>query len=201
MMLNAWLDEPQAGIKIVRRNMQPQICTYYHSKDRKWRGIKEPLNEGERRVKKLVEAQYYKKTNIMVSGPITSWQIEEGKLKAVENFIFLGSKITVDSNCSHEIKKKKKKCWLLGRKPVTNLGRVLKSRDIILLTKVHIVKAMFFSRSHVQMWESDHKEDWALKNWYFQIVLLEKILESSSDSKEINPEYSLEGLMLKLKLQ
>ena len=84
----------------------------------------------------------------MASSSITSRQIDGAKVETVTDFIFLGSKITVDSNCSHEIKKKKKKCWLLGRKPVTNLGRVLKSRDIILLTKVHIVKAMVFPSSH-----------------------------------------------------
>ena len=76
----------------------------------------------------------------MVSGPINSWKIEEGKLKAVTNFLFLGSKITVDGDCSHEIKRR----LLLGRKAVTNLDSVLKSRDITLLTKVRIVRFMIF---------------------------------------------------------
>ena len=75
------------------------------------------------------------KTKIMASGPITSWQIDVGKVKTVAIFTFLGSKIIVDSDCSHEIKR----CWLLGRKAMTNLGSILKSRDIILPTKVCIV--------------------------------------------------------------
>ena len=87
------------------------------------------------------------KTKIMASSPITSWQIGGGKVEAVTDFIFLGSKITADSDCSHEIKR----CLLLGRKPVTYLDRVLKSKDITLPTKVQVVKAMFFSSSHVCM--------------------------------------------------
>ena len=80
------------------------------------------------------------KTKIMASGPITSWQIEEEKVEAVTDFIFLGSKITVDGNCSHETKR----CLLLGRKAMTNLDTILKSRDMTLPTKVHLVKAMVF---------------------------------------------------------
>ena len=117
---------------------------------------------------------------------------------------FLGSKITEDGDCSHEIKRH----LLLGRKAMTSLDRILKSRDITLLTKVHLVKAMVFP---VVMYrcELDHKEGWAPKNWCFWTVVLEKTLESPLDCKEIkpvnpkeiNPEYSLEGLILKLKLQ
>ena len=81
-----------------------------------------------------------KKTKIMASGPITSWQIDGKTMKTVKDFIFLGSKITVDDDCSHEIKRR----FLLARKAMTNLDSVLKSRDITLLTKVHIVKAMVF---------------------------------------------------------
>ena len=80
------------------------------------------------------------KTKIMASSPITSWQIEREKVEAVTDVIFLGSKITVDGDCSHEIKR----CLLLRRKAMTNLDSVLKSRDITLLTKVHTVKAMVF---------------------------------------------------------
>ena len=80
------------------------------------------------------------KTNIMASGPITSWQIDGETVETVADFIFLGSKITADGDCSHEIKRH----LLLGKKVMTNLDSILKSRDIILLTKVHIVKAMFF---------------------------------------------------------
>ena len=100
------------------------------------------------------------------------------------------------------------RCLFLGRKAKTNLDSILKSRDITLLTKVHIVKAMFFSSSHVWMWGVAQKEGWAPKNWYFQTVVLEKMLESSLDckTKPVNPkgnntEYSLEGLVLKLKFQ
>ena len=85
------------------------------------------------------------KTKIMASGPITSWQIDGEKAETVADFLFLGSKITADGNCSHEIKR----CLLLGRKAMTNLDSILKSRDIALLTKVHIVKTMIFSSSHV----------------------------------------------------
>ena len=80
------------------------------------------------------------KTKIMASSPITSWQIDGEKVEAVTDFVFLGSKITADSDCSHEIKR----CLLLGRKAMTNLNSVLKSRDITLLIKVHIVKGVFF---------------------------------------------------------
>ena len=87
------------------------------------------------------------KVKIMASNPITSWQIERGKMEIVTNFIFLGSKITADGDCSHEIKR----LLLLGRKAMTNLNSILKSRDISLLTKVHLVKANGFSSSHVRM--------------------------------------------------
>ena len=118
--------------------------------------------------------------------------------------VFLGSKITVAGDYSHEIKR----CLLLERKVMTNLGSILRSRDIILLTKVRLVKAMVFSSSYVWMWEMDYKESWVWNNGCFETVVLEKTLESPLDCKEIQPvhpkgnqpEYSLEGLMLKLKL-
>ena len=87
------------------------------------------------------------KTKIMVSGPITSWQIDEETVETVSDLIFLGSKITADGDCSHEIKRH----LLLGREVMTNLDSIFKSRDIILPTKVHLVKAMVFSSSHVWM--------------------------------------------------
>ena len=138
----------------------------------------------------------------MASSPITSWEIDG---ETVADFIFLGSKISADGDCSHEIKR----CLLLGRKVMTNLDSILKSRDITLPTKVHLVKTVFFSSSHVWIWELDYKESWALKNWCFWAVVLENSLESPLDCKEIqpvhpkeiSPECSLEGLMLKLKLQ
>ena len=94
-----------------------------------------------------------------------------------------GSKITADGDCSHEIKR----CLLLRRKAMTNLDSILKSRDITLLTKLCLVKAMFFSSSHVWMWELDCKESWVLKNWCFWTVVLEKIIENLMDCMEIQP--------------
>ena len=116
------------------------------------------------------------------------------------DFIFLGSKITVDGDCCHEIKRH----LFLGRKAMINLDSVLKSRDTA--NKAPSSQSCGFSSSHLWMWELDHKEGWALKNWCFWTVVLEKTLESpwtarrsnQSILKEINPEYSLEGLVLKL---
>ena len=126
------------------------------------------------------------------------------KVETVSDFIFLGSKITADSDCSHEIKRR----LLLRRKAMTNLDSVLKSRDIALPTKGPYSQSYGFSSSHIWMWELDHKEGWVPKNWCFPTVVLEKTLESPLDSKEIkpvNPKWNepwiLEGLMLKLKLQ
>ena len=126
-------------------------------------------------------------------------------MEAVTDCIFLGSKITVDDDCSHEIER----CLLLGRKAMTNLNSMSKKQRHKFAYKGPCSQSYGFSSSHVQMWELDHKEGWVLKNWYFQIVMLEKTLESPLESrrsnqsilKEINSEYSLEGLMLKLKLQ
>ena len=121
----------------------------------------------------------------MPTGPITSWQIDGETMETVTDFVFLGSKITADVDCSHEIQR----CLLLGRKALTNLDSMLKSRIITLLTKVHVVKAMV-SSSDVVMWDLDYKESWVLKNWYLWTVLLEKTLESPLDSKEIQPVHS-----------
>ena len=107
------------------------------------------------------------KTKIEAFSPVTSWQID-GEEKGNRDFILGGSKITADGDCSHEIKR-----YLLpGRKVMTNLNSILKSRDIILSTKVCLVKAMFFFSSHVWMWELDYKESWALKNWCFWTAVL-----------------------------
>ena len=125
--------------------------------------------------------------------------------KKVTKFIFLGSKVTADDDCSHEIKR----CLFLGRKAMTNLDSILKTRDVTLPAKVHLVNAKFFSRSHVWKWELDSKERWMLKNWCFWTVVLENTLESPWTSrrsnqsilKEFCPEYSLEEMILKPKLQ
>ena len=140
----------------------------------------------------------------MASGPITFWQIDGETMEIVRDLIFLVSKITVDGDCSHGIKR----CLVLGRKVMTKLDSILKSRDITFPTKVHLVKAMVLPvSSHVWMWKLEHHESWAPKNWCFWTVLLEKTLENlfarsnQKILKEISPEHSLEGLKLKLKLQ
>ena len=104
-------------------------------------------------------------------------------METVSDFIFGGSKITADVDCSHEIKR----CLLLGRKVMTNLDSIFKSRDITSPTKVHLVKGYGFSSSHVWMWELDYKESWVLKNWCFWTVVLKETLESPLDWKEIQP--------------
>ena len=131
------------------------------------------------------------KTKSMTSSLITSWQIDGWKMATVADFIFLGSKITAGDDCSHEIKR----CLLLGRKAMTNIDHILKSRDITLATKVHIVKPQMckwchpngFSSGHVWIWELDYKEGSEPKNWCFQIMVLKKTLESPLDCKEIQP--------------
>ena len=104
-------------------------------------------------------------------------------METVRVFIFWGSKITADGDCRHEIKGH----LPLGRKAMTNRDNMLKSRDITLLIKAHLVKANGFSSSHVWMWELDNKESWAPKNWCFLTVVLEETLESPLDCKEIQP--------------
>ena len=117
---------------------------------------------------------------IMASSPITSWQIDGEKHETMTNFIFLGTKITAYRDCSHEIKR----CLLLGRKALTNLDSILKSKDIILPTKVHIVMAFPVVMYGCKSWTI--KKGWAL-NWWLRIVVLEKTLENPLDSKEIKP--------------
>ena len=139
----------------------------------------------------------------MASGPITSCQIDGGTTETVTDFIFLGSKITGDGDCSHEIKR----CLLLGRKAMLLKPRQhIKKQRHYFANKGLSSQSYGFSSSHVWMWELDHKESWAPKNWCFWTVVLEKTLESPSRSnqsilKEISLEHSLEGLLLKLKLQ
>ena len=118
-------------------------------------------------------------TKIMASGPITSWQIDGEALAKATDFIFLGSKITTDSDCSHEIKR----CLLLGRKVMTNLD------SHYFANKGPSSQGYGFSSSHVWMWEFDYKESWVPKNWHFcfWIVVLEKTLDSPLDCKELQP--------------
>ena len=141
-MRNAGLDEAQAGIKIAGRNINnlryaddPTLMA--ESKEE----LKSLLMKVKEESKKVGLKLNIQKTKIMASGPITSWEIDGETVETVSDFIFLGSKITVDSDCSHEIKRH----LLFGRKAITNLDSVLKSRDITLPTKVCIVKTMVFS--------------------------------------------------------
>ena len=145
----------------LEKYQQPRICRWCHANGRKWREYKELLDEGERGEWKAWLKTQIQKTKIMTSGPITSWEIDG---ETVTDFFFsLGSKITADSDCSHEIKRR----LLLGRKAMTNLNNVLKSRDITLPKKVRLVKAMVFP---VVMygWES-----WTRKNADWRIDAFE----------------------------
>ena len=138
----------------------------------------------------------------MASGPITSWQIDGETMETVTDFLFLGSKITADGECSHEIKRH----LLLGRKAMTNLDSILKSRDITLLTKVHLVKAMVFPvvMYGCENWtikKAKHRRTDTFELWCWRRILRVPWTARRSNQsilKEINPEYSLEVLMLKL---
>ena len=141
----------------------------------------------------------------MASGPITSWQIDGEKMETVTEFIFLGSKIAAESDCSHEIKR----CLLLGRKSMTSLDSVLKSRDITLLTKVHLVKAMVFPvvMYGCESWivkKAERQRIDAFELWGWRRLLRVPWTARRSNQsilEEVNPKYSLEGLMLNLTLQ
>ena len=140
-MPNPGLDDSQAGIKIARRNINnlryaDDTILIAESKEE----LKSLLLKVKEESEKAGLTVNIRKTKIMASGPITSWQIDGETMETETGFIFLGSKITMDSGCSHEIKR----CLLLGRKAMTNLDSVLKIRDITLPTKVHLVKAMIF---------------------------------------------------------
>ena len=145
------------------------------------------------------------KTKFIVSGSITSWQIDEETMETATDFIFLGSKITADGDCSHEIKRR----LLLERKAMTNLDSILKSRDITLPTKVHLVKAMVFAvvMYGCESWaikKAEHVKTDAFELWCWRRLLRIPWTARRSNQSiltEISPEYLLEGLMLKLKLQ
>ena len=145
------------------------------------------------------------KTKIMASGPITSWQIDGKTMETVRDFVFWGSKITADGDCSHEMKRR----LLLARKAITNLDSILKSRDISLPTKVCLVKAMVFPvvmYGH-ESWtikEAEHQRIDAFELWYWRRLFRVPWTARRSNQtilKEISPEYLLEGLLLKMKLQ
>jgi len=201
-MWNAGLDEAQAGIKIAGRNISNLRCaddtTLMAESKEELKNLFMKVKEKSGKVGLKLNIQ---KTKIMASGRITSWQIDGETVETVSDFILGGSKITGDGDWSHEIKR----CLLLGGKVMTNLDSRLKSRDITLPTKVRLVKAMVFPGC----------ESWTIKKTEcrrinaFEVWCWRRLLRVSwtartshqSILKEISPEYSLEGLMLKLKLQ
>ena len=140
-MRNAGLEEPQTGIKLAGRNINKlkyaDDTTLMAESEEELKGLLMKVKEESGKVGLKLNIQ---KTKIMASGPITSWEIDGETVEAVADFIFLGSRITADGNCSHEIKRR----LLLGRKVMTNLDSILESRDIFLPTKVCLVKAMVF---------------------------------------------------------
>ena len=201
-MRNARLEEAQAGIKIARRKINKLRYTDDTTLMAESESLLIKVKEESIKVGLKLNIQ---KTKIMASGPITSWQTDGETVETVADFTFLGSKITADGDCSHEIKRR----LILGRKVMTNLDSIFKSRDITLSTKVRLVKAMVFP---VVMYGC---ESWTIKKaeWQridaFELWCWRRLLRvpwtarrcNQSILKEISPGISLEGLMLKLKLQ
>ena len=203
---NTGLEEAQAGIKFAGRNINnlryADDTTLMAESEQELKSLLMKVKEESEKVGLKLNIQ---KTKIMASGPNTSWQIDRETMETVDRLYFFGSKITADGDCSHEIKR----CLLLGRKAMTNLDSILKSRDITLPTKVHLVRAMVFP---VVMYGC---ESWTMKTaecrridafelWCWRRLL--RVLWTTRRSnqsilKEISPECSLEGLTLKLKLQ
>uniref|UniRef100_A0AC11DUJ1 Uncharacterized protein n=2 Tax=Ovis aries TaxID=9940 RepID=A0AC11DUJ1_SHEEP len=199
-MRSAGLDEAQSGIKIVGRN----------SNNLRYADDTTLMAESEEELKSLLMKEEsekvglklnIQKTKIMASCPITSWQIDGETMKTVTDFIFLGSKITADGDCSHEIK-----TLFLGRKVMTSLDSILKSRDITWPTEVHLLKAMVFPvvMCGCESWTMKKAECQgidAFKLWCWRRLLRVPWTARRSNQsilKEISPECSLEGLMLKL---
>ena len=183
-MRNAGLEEAQAGIKIARRNIDNFRCAddtapMAESKEE----LKSLLMEAQEESEKVGLKLHIQKTKIMASGPITSWEIDGETVETVSDFILGGSKITADGDCSHEIKR----CLLHGKKVMTNLDNILKSRDITLPTKIRLVKAMVFP---VVMYGC---ESWTVKKAEgqridaFELWWCWRRLESPLDCKEIQP--------------
>ena len=205
IMRNGGLEDAQAGIKIAGRNINNLRYVDGTTIMAESEELKRLLMKVKEESEKVGLKLSIQKTKIMASCPITSWQIDGETVETVADFIFLGSKIIADGDCSHEIKR----CLFLGRKAITNLDSILKSRDITLPTKVHLVKTMAFP---VVMYGC---ESWTIKKVEqqridaFELWCWRRLLRVSwiarrfnqSILKEISPEFSLEGLMLKLKLQ
>ena len=203
-MRNAGLDEAQTGIKIAGRNINnlryADDTTLVAESEEELKNLSKKVKEKSEKAGLKLNIQ----NMIMASGPITSWQIDGETMKAVRDFIFLGSKITANGDCNHEIKR----CIPLGRKVMTHLDSILKSRDITLPTKVHLVKAMVFpvvmygcESWTVKKAECRRIDGFALWCWR-RLLRVPWTARRSNQSilKEISPEYSLELLILKLKL-
>ena len=204
-MRNGGLEEAQAGIKIVGRNINnlryADDTTLMAESEEELKSLLMKFKEESEKVGLKLNIQ---KTNIMTSSPITSWQIDGETMETMTDFVLGGSNITADDNCNHEIKR----CLLLGRKFMTNLDSILKSRDITLPTKVRLVKSMVFPvvMYGCESWTIKKAEHWridAFELWFWMRLLRVPWAARSNQSilKEISPESSLEGLMLKLKLQ
>ena len=205
-MRNAGLDKAQAGIKIVRRNINnlryADDTTVMAESEEELKSLVMKMKEESKNVGLKLNIQ---KTKIMASGPITSWQIDGETMETVGDFIFWGSKITADADCSHEIKRR----LLLGRRVMTNLDSMLKIIDIILPTQDRLVKAMvslevMYGCEHWTVKKAEHRRIDAFELWCWRRLL--RVLWTARRSnesilKEISPECSLEGLILKLKLQ
>ena len=205
-MRNAGLDEAQVGIKIAGRNINnlryADDTTLMAESEEELKSLLMKVKEESEKVGLNLNIQ---RTKIMASCPITSWEIDGETVKTVSDFILGGSKITADGDCSHEIKR----YLILGRKVMTNLDGILKSSDIILSTKVHLVKAMVFPvvMYGCESWtvkKAEHRRIDAFELWGWRRLLrVPWIARRSNQSilKEISPGCSLEELMLKLKLQ
>ena len=204
-MRNAGLDEAQAGIKISGRNINNLRYTDDTTLMAEIEELKNLLIKVKEDSEKVGLNLNIQKTKIMASGPITSWEIDGEIMETMTDFILGGFKITADCDCSHEIKRH----FLLGRKPMTKLESILKSRDITLPTKVHLVKAMVFpvvmygcdswTIKKAECWRIDAFELWCWRR-FLRIPCITR-RSNQSILKEISPEYSLERLVLKLKLQ
>ena len=204
-MRHAGLEEAQAGIKIAGRdinNLRYADDTTLMAESEEQKSLLMKVKEESEKVGLKLNIQ---KTKIMASGPITSWEIDGETVETVADFIFGGSKITADGDCSHEIKR----CLLLGRKVTTKLDSILKSRDITLPTKLRLVKAMVFPvvMCGCESWtvkKVERRRIDAFELWCWRRCLrVPWTARRSSQSilKETSPGCSLEGLMLKLKLQ
>ena len=182
-MQNTGLDESQSGIKIARRNINnlryTHDTTLMAESEEELKSLLMNVNEESEKIDLKLNIQ---KTKIMATDPITSWQIDGETVETVADFIFLGSKITGDSDWSHEIKRH----LLLVRKAMTNLDSI-KTQRYHFAYKGPYSQSYGFSSSHVWIWELDHKGGWALKNWCFWTVVLENTLESPLENK-IKPD-------------